>query len=32
MECLDFAIGELRGMKMKRGLERVLRHSEILRA
>jgi hypothetical protein len=32
MEYLDFAIGELREMKMRPALERALWHREILRA
>ena len=32
LEHLDFAIGELRDMKMQPSLERALRHREILTA
>ena len=32
MEHLEFAIGELRDMKMQPSLERALRHREIMRA
>jgi len=32
IEHLDFAIGELRGMKMQPALERALRHKEVLKA